>query len=95
MPICRRRNGVARSRAFAVSARALSSPSDGVAHACLLQVGLSCTRVSVMKPMPGSWTSRTSRCASSLRIWSATRSGREPCDMRMNADQRSSEVQNV
>src|SRR5690242_5195374 len=40
--------------------------------------GVICTRVSVTKPIPGSWTSRASSVASSARIWSATRSGREP-----------------
>src|SRR5947209_6182241 len=42
---------------------------------------LTCTRVKVTNPIPGSWTSRDRSVASSARIWSATRLGREPCDM--------------
>src|SRR6185503_13385819 len=44
--------------------------------------GVTWTRVMATKPIPGSCTSRASIVARSWRIWSATRSGRDPCDIR-------------
>src|SRR5262245_20401951 len=79
-PICLRRNGVARSSARVDSFCFFSSPSAVKNTRAVWRSGVTWTRVIVTNPIPGSCTSRASNCPSSPRIWSATRSGREPCD---------------
>src|SRR5688572_27259911 len=57
--------------------------------------GVICTRVMVTNPIPGSWTSRASSSASSARIWSATRSGRDPCDINATTKARRHETERM